>query len=675
MAPRADRPTHARPRRRRLLAAILTGMLALSVGIPTALAHPTHAKPHEPAAVAAPEAPASAQQPAATAAPRNSAPTAAPPAPGKSSKHAKRPDPAVGGGAEAGSRAPVVPTAGGSKHDKSAAKEAKSLARSTGKRAKGKDKGGEPGSGGEAGAIEQRRAQERAGERTPTHVAPGKAKHVESLRAGAPRGPGASSAPAQPSAPLTAVAAGTTAAPILPVPAAAAPSPAAPATHARTSHRAAHRRSTRTRVRAGVAASAPASSAASAPAIAGTPSRNAAPRHRAVRAAKHGAGSPSIVAPLATTITKIVGVVPTPVRLLIGALLALALALAVRSRFAARRARRLERQRGQLLEDVGLLQAALLPVPPARLGPVGTTAAYRPAAGPGAGGDFYDIFALEDGQLAVIVGDVSGHGRKALPHTALVRFTLRAYLEAGLSPRGAVQTAGAVLDRQLGGSFATVLAATYNPRTRVLVYASAGHPPPLILGDDRRALESITVSSAPPIGVGKPTGTRQSVVSLPGRAVLCFYTDGVTEARVASELFGTARLARSLGELSPAASAADLLDHVSEQVDRRPDDMAACLLWLEGEALAPRAMREELELDRESAGSERTARFLRGCGLAPAEVSAVVQAARAEVADVGSLVVELHREGPHARATFQHDNIAYLHTRHAARQAELTVSS
>jgi hypothetical protein len=86
-------------------------------------------------------------------------------------------------------------------------------------------------------------------------------------------------------------------------------------------------------------------------------------------------------------------------------------------------------------------------------------------------------------------------------------------------------------------------------------------------------------------------------------------------------------------------------------------------------------MREELELDRQSAGSERTERFLLACGLPPGEVSAVVQAARAEVADIGSLVIELHREGSHARATFQHDNVAYLHARHAAPQAELTVSS
>ena len=256
-----------------------------------------------------------------------------------------------------------------------------------------------------------------------------------------------------------------------------------------------------------------------------------------------------------------------------------------------------------------------------------------------------------------------------------MRFTLRAYMEAGLSPRGAVQTAGAVLDHQLGGSFATVVAATYNPRTRMLVYASAGHPPPLMIGEDKRVLEPITTSSAPPIGVGRPTGTRQSIVSVPGRALICFYTDGVTEARLASELFGPTRLAKVLSELGPSVSAAEVLDRVSEQVDRRPDDMAACLLSLEGDSQPPQALREELELDRESAGSERTERFLLACGLPPGEVSAVVQAARAEVAEAGSLVVELHREGSHARATFQHDNVAYLHTRHAARQAELTVSS
>jgi Stage II sporulation protein E (SpoIIE) len=368
------------------------------------------------------------------------------------------------------------------------------------------------------------------------------------------------------------------------------------------------------------------------------------------------AGRPS---PIATTITRIVDVVPLPMRILIGLLFSLALALGVRSRLAALSARRLEHQRSQLLEDVGLLQAALLPVPPPRLGPVGTSAAYRPADGPGAGGDFYDVFALEDGRLGVIVGDVSGHGRQALPHTALVRFTLRAYLEAGLPPRIAVQTAGAVLEHQLGESFATVVAATYNPRERTLVYACAGHPPPIVLG--ARPLAPITVCSSPPIGVGMRTGTRQTVVSVPGQAQVCFHTDGVTEARVGGELFGEERLSRALAELGPGATAAALLDRVAEETDARPDDMAACLLGLEGGVGAPRALSEELELDREQAADDRTERFLLACGVRRGEIAELVSSARATAGRAGTVLIELSfRDGSPVLA-LRRENVALLH--------------
>ena len=233
--------------------------------------------------------------------------------------------------------------------------------------------------------------------------------------------------------------------------------------------------------------------------------------------------------PIVRTVTQIVGVIPTALWLLIGVLALAAGAFAVTSRLAARRARRLERQRRDLLADVGLLQAALLPELPERVGPVTTSAAYRPASGPGAGGDFYDVFALPDGLVAVIVGDVSGHGREALPHTTLLRYTLRAYMEAGLSPREALRAAAPSLERQLGGYFATVVLASYDPRARTLTYACAGHPHPLLSGLDPDA--AVIAGSAPPIGAGKPTGSRQTVVSVPGEATACFYTDGVIEAR------------------------------------------------------------------------------------------------------------------------------------------------
>jgi stage II sporulation SpoE-like protein len=362
--------------------------------------------------------------------------------------------------------------------------------------------------------------------------------------------------------------------------------------------------------------------------------------------------------PLVTSVTRIINVVPPLIRVLIGALVAVALALAAISQLIALRARRLARQRGQLLEDVGLLQGALLPALPARLGLIGTSAAYRPASGPAAGGDFYDVFALADGQLAVVVGDVSGHGREALPHTTLVRFTMRAYLEAGLSPRQALQSAAPILERQLGGSFATVVLATYHPRERLLVYACAGHPPPIVAG--ARAIAPITACSSPPIGAGEPTGRRQTVVSIPGSALACFFTDGVVEARVAGELFGAERLERTLLELPDGASASSLLDRVASETDRRPDDMAACLLRIDGNARTPRVQVEELELDRREAGRERIERFLLAGGVDPEEIGEVVASVRASVERNGGVVLSLHLGEGSPKVSLRKHNVTQL---------------
>jgi hypothetical protein len=356
------------------------------------------------------------------------------------------------------------------------------------------------------------------------------------------------------------------------------------------------------------------------------------------------------------TITRIVNVVPGPIRVLIVALAALALALGLRSLLSGIRTRRLVRQRGELLEDVGLLQAALLPVPPPRLGPVGTSVAYRPAEGPGAGGDFYDVFALEAGQLAVIVGDVSGHGREALPHTALIRFTVRAYLEAGLDPAKALQTAGTVLERQLGDSFATVLAAVYHPRERTLTYAAAGHPPPVVLGEadasgDRRAIAPVTSCSAPPLGAGMRTGTRQTVVSIPGPARVCVYTDGVTEARIGEDLFGSERLSRSLAALPDDAGAAELLDSVTDQTSARPDDMGACVLHIHGGSGAPAIVQEHVELDARTLADVRVRRFLEDCGVSRTEAAATVERAGREPGHPPTVSIDVTRKGGAALVT------------------------
>ncbi len=374
--------------------------------------------------------------------------------------------------------------------------------------------------------------------------------------------------------------------------------------------------------------------------------------------------------PLVTTVTRIIGVIPGVVWLLIGALALAALVFAVSSRVAAARARRLDRQRRDLLEDVGLLQAALLPELPERLGPVATSASYRPASGPGAGGDFYDVFALPEGLLAVIVGDVSGHGRDALPHTTLLRYTLRTYLEAGLGPREALKAAAPALERQLGDSFATVVLATYDPRTRLLTYACAGHPHPLLTGLAPDA--AIIACSAPPIGAGR-TGTRQTVVSVPGAAVAAFYTDGVIEARSGGELYGSGRLAGALDAIvsDPAASA--LLDRVAAETDRRPDDMAACLLEIAGGEARPRIVREEIELDGRESGQRRARTFLSAAGVADDDAERALARARAIAADHGSalLAIELDEGAP--RLTLGYDNVAPLRARAMARTQEVAL--
>ena len=144
-------------------------------------------------------------------------------------------------------------------------------------------------------------------------------------------------------------------------------------------------------------------------------------------------------------------------------LLALAAALGVRAFVERRRARDLERDRQRLMRDVGALERALLPAVPETLGALAISVAHRASEGPAAGGDFYDAFELGGGRVAVLVGDVSGHGPDALERTNSLRAALHACLQAGLTPRAALESVGRSAGSGSSGQFVTAVVAVHDP--------------------------------------------------------------------------------------------------------------------------------------------------------------------------------------------------------------------
>jgi hypothetical protein len=280
---------------------------------------------------------------------------------------------------------------------------------------------------------------------------------------------------------------------------------------------------------------------------------------------------------------------------------------------------------------MGAMQAALVPEVPPRVGGLEMSVAYRPAEGPAAGGDFYDVFVPHPGAVAIMLGDVSGHGHEALKHAALTRYTLRAYLQAGLEPRTALALAGQVLADPTGERYATVAVAMYEAARGTLTYALAGHPPPMLLGLSGH--EPVTACSSPPVGWGLPTGRRQTTVSLPAGTEACFFSDGLIEARREGQLLGREHLRQILTALGRGPVAEELLAEVRAAAQGAPDDMVACVLSPQASGSRQHVHVEELEVDSGMLARAGVRRFLRDCGVPRAAVAQALGAA----ADVAGL--------------------------------------
>ncbi len=188
------------------------------------------------------------------------------------------------------------------------------------------------------------------------------------------------------------------------------------------------------------------------------------------------------------------------------------------------RVHQLDQQRATALA----LQNAILG--PANL-PSGFAVRYQPATRPlQVGGDWYDIVDLDDGRIALIVGDCVGHGLAAATVMGQLRSACRALLLETPSPNAALVAMDRFAMRLPGARCTTAFCAVLDPDTGELVYSSAGHPPPILVQSDgtTRLLDG---ARATPLGLSFDRSRPEHRETLPPRATLLMYTDGLVERR------------------------------------------------------------------------------------------------------------------------------------------------
>lgn len=146
-------------------------------------------------------------------------------------------------------------------------------------------------------------------------------------------------------------------------------------------------------------------------------------------------------------------------------------------------------------------------------------------------GDFYDLLRLDGDLIALVVGDVAGHGRTALGRMQQLRAATRAYAIEEPGPASVIARLDSFCARLDAESIATLWYGEYRPSSGTLTHASAGHPPPVLTchGDPTRLLRH---AAAPPLGVGAADRTvLEHTEVLPVGAVIVAYSDGLVERR------------------------------------------------------------------------------------------------------------------------------------------------
>ncbi|MFD3438963.1 SpoIIE family protein phosphatase [Streptomyces sp. NPDC058685] len=182
------------------------------------------------------------------------------------------------------------------------------------------------------------------------------------------------------------------------------------------------------------------------------------------------------------------------------------------------------------VQDIALtLQRALLPSALATSPHVQVAHRYVPGSQvTEVGGDWYDVIDLPGDRVALVVGDVMGHGVRAAADMGRLRITAKALARHNHEPADLLAELDACA-QEAGIELATCLYVSYDAATGRARIANAGHPPPLVRHPDGR-VETLSEVLGVPLGVGgHPFRTIET--DLPDGAILALYTDGLVEVR------------------------------------------------------------------------------------------------------------------------------------------------
>ncbi|WP_205327331.1 PP2C family protein-serine/threonine phosphatase [Glycomyces sp. YM15] len=196
---------------------------------------------------------------------------------------------------------------------------------------------------------------------------------------------------------------------------------------------------------------------------------------------------------------------------------------------------------------------------------------YLPAAGSlSVCGDWFDMVDLPDGRFGVAVGDVVGHGLKAAAVMGMLRSALSATIRSLERPAQALDVLNLYARSIEGAQNTTVVWAMVDPRSNLIVYSSAGHPPPILVHPDG-SCTMLDQAAYPPLGA-RPQNVPhpQAGLAYDRGDTLVLYTDGLFERRGEDIDAGLARLVDTLGR------------HVTESPELLADDVLADLSVAEG---------------------------------------------------------------------------------------------